>query len=208
MIPSRRIAHAARVAAVPLDFDAALRDDGEPRRAGQPQRLVAGDAELEPRSGAPLFIFMMRERASQLLDAIAAAGFDAPALIADELLELVPAGDAYLRAGRFRAGAMLAFVAGVIERARERGHRKLLVSGEMTWSLSGAPGSDEMIDDEDRLNDLLRHSPDVTIVCHYSTERFDARVTLEALRVHPFVHLPAGLFRGFHSGRTGAAPNS
>jgi hypothetical protein len=54
----------------------------------------------------------------------------------------------------------------------------------------------------------LRHSPDVTIVCHYSTERFDARVTLEALRVHPFVHLSAGLFRGFHSGRTGAAPNS
>ncbi len=164
-------------------------------------RLFAPFFRDHAQSGAPIFYIYDATTRAQLRSAIVAAGWDPQALIDRGLLELVHSSAAYLRTGSFSAAAMLDYVGGVIERAQARGHRKMLFSGEMTWSLSGAPGSHEMIGYEDRLNDLLAGSPDVTIVCHYSTERFDAKLTLEALRVHPYVQLPAGLFRGFHSGR-------
>lgn len=150
-------------------------------------------------SGAPIFYIYDATTLAELQAAIAASGWDCVALTERGLLELVHSSQAYLRSGTFRADEMIAFVAAVIERAHAQGHRKMLVSGEMTWSLAGAPGSHEMIAYENRLNGLLRRSPEVTIVCHYSTERFDAEPTLDALRVHPFVHLPEGLFRGFYT---------
>jgi hypothetical protein len=49
---------------------------------------------------------------------------------------------------------------------------------------------------------LLSRYPDVTIVCHYSTERFGSELTLEALRAHPLVQLADGIFPGLYTPTT------
>ena len=70
----------------------------------------------------------------------------------------------------------------------------------MTWSLGGAPGADGMLVYEERLNDLLRKYPGVTIVCHYDVERLGSRITLGALCTHPHVQLADRLVPGFYRG--------
>jgi excisionase family DNA binding protein len=116
------------------------------------------------------------------------------------LLEFVHAPIAYLPDGRFTVDGMLAFVERAILGHLRHGHRTMLITGEMTWSLGGAPGSTEMIAYEEQLNDLMACYPGVTINCQYDLARFDARVTLESICVHPWVHAPAGLFPGFYRG--------
>ena len=149
--------------------------------------------------GAPIVYIYDSTSREQFSTFVRAAGWDPEELAARGLLELVHSSQAYLRTGSFSASGMLAFVTEAIESVRVRGHRTMLVSGEMTWSLSGAAGSEEMIAYEERLNDLLMNYPDVTIVCHYSTELFGSQLTLEALRAHPFVQLTNGLFPGLYT---------
>jgi excisionase family DNA binding protein len=155
--------------------------------------------------GAPVVYIHDATSREQFEAFVRAAGWDPEELTARGLLRLLHSSQAYLRTGTFSADGMLAFIEAAIEDARARGHEKALVSGEMTWSLAGAPGSSEMIAYEARLNDLLLTYPDVTIVCHYSTERFGAELTVDAMRAHPFVQLPERLFPGFYTG-AGALP--
>jgi len=137
------------------------------------------------------------ERFSELLRA---EGFDPVELARRKLLEFVPAPQAYLPDGRFAVEGMLAFVESAILGHLARGHRTMLISGEMTWSLRGAPGSDGMNEYEERLNDVMARYPGVTINCQYDMERLGARITLESICVHPWVHAPQGLFPGFYRG--------
>ena len=154
--------------------------------------------------GAPIFYIHDSTSREQFCAYVRAAGWDPDDLTARGLLELLHSSQAYLRTGSFSATGMLAFVAEAIESMRARGHRTMLVSGEMTWSLAGAVGSEGMIEYEARLNDLLLNYPDVTIVCHYSVRRFDSQLTLDALRAHPFVQLADGIFPGLYAGSAGA----
>ncbi len=157
--------------------------------------------------GAPVIYIHDETSREQFHHYVRQAGWNPHDLESRGLLRLFHSSEAYLRTGSFSADGMLAFIRGAIEDARARGHEKALVSGEMTWSLAGAPGSSEMIAYEERLNDLLLNYPDVTIVCHYSTVRFGAELTLDALRAHPFVQLPERIFPGFYTG-PGAIPTA
>jgi hypothetical protein len=148
---------------------------------------------------APIVYLHDSTSAEQFLNFVRDDGWNVDALVQYGLLQLVHSNHAYLRTGTFVAGEMLAYVGDVLAAQRARGHEVVLISGEMTWSLRGAPGSDEMIAYEARLNDLLADYPGATIVCHYRVDRFDARLTLDALQAHPFVHLPAGLFTGLYA---------
>ncbi len=124
-------------------------------------------------------------------------GFDPLDLGARGLLEFVPADEAYLPGGSFSIERMLAFVESAILKQRSRGRETMLIAGEMTWSLRGAPGTDGMIAYEQRLTDMLQRYPGVTVNCQYDLKRLSARTALDALCVHPFVHAPQGLFPGF-----------
>lgn len=86
--------------------------------------------------------------------------------------------------------------AAILDR-RSAGHDAMLISGEMTWCLSGAPGVEGMIEYENRLNGLLARYPHVTIVCSYDMHRLSGAITLGALCSHPHVQLPARLVPGY-----------
>jgi excisionase family DNA binding protein len=149
--------------------------------------------------GAPVFYIHDSTSREQFDGFVREEGYDPDGLRARGLLELVHSSQAYLRTGEFTVAGMLAFVEGAIEKLTALGHRTMLISGEMTWSLAGSPGSGGMIRYEELLNDLLAKYPDVTIVCHYSMERFGAELTLEALCAHPHVQLPDRLARGLYA---------
>jgi excisionase family DNA binding protein len=155
-------------------------------------------------AGAPIFYIADATPRARFMDFVRSAGYDPEDLCARGLLQVIAPGDAYLRTGSFSVRAMLTFVEGIIVTSRSRGHRKILISGEMTWSLRGAPGSDGMIAYEERLNDVLARYTGVTIVCHYDVERFGAELTFAALRAHPTVQLPQGFFRGFYAAGSAA----
>jgi hypothetical protein len=92
---------------------------------------------------------------------------------------------------------MIDFMEAAILDRRAADHPRMLVSGEMTWCLSGAPGVEGMIEYESRLNGLLARYPQVTIVCHYDMQRLSGAVTLGAFCSHPHVQLPGRIVPGY-----------
>jgi len=123
-------------------------------------------------------------------------GVDPEQLIASGHLRLLDPSEAYLRTGSFDPDRMVDFMESAILDFRSMGHTAVLISGEMVWSLCGAPGVDGMIDYEGKLNGLLRRHPGVTIVCHYDVERLGSKTTLGALCTHPHVQLGDRLAAG------------
>jgi len=169
------------------------------RDVAESWRLFLPYFRFHAERAAPVLYLYDSTSREQFFGYVRAAGWNPEQLAECGLLELRHSSEAYLATGSFSAAGMLAFVAAAIEERRARGYRTMLVSGEMTWSLAGAPGSQQMIEYEARLNDLLLNYPDVTIVCHYSIERFDSSLTLGALRAHPHVQLADGIFPGLYS---------
>lgn len=123
-------------------------------------------------------------------------GHDPDGLAGRGLLRLLTPGEAYLRAGSFHPERMIDFMESALLDWRARGLHAGLISGEMTWYLSGAPGVEGMIGYEARLNALLARYPDVTIVCHYDTRRLDGELALGALCSHPHAQLRDRLVPG------------
>jgi excisionase family DNA binding protein len=126
-----------------------------------------------------------------------AEGLDPDELKARGLLRLLVPSQAYLRTGGFSGPRMIDFLEAAILDRRALGHTSMLISGEMTWYLTGADGVQGMIPYEMALNDLLRRYPDVTIVCHYDVNRLPGAITLGAICSHPHVHMPDRFVGGF-----------
>ena len=150
--------------------------------------------------GAPMLYIQEDGARADVVARLAGEGFDAAALTARGLLRLLVPTDAYLRTGSFSAPRMIDFMESAILDLRALGHEAILVSGEMTWYLSGAEGVTEMIPYEAALNDLLRRYPDVTIVCHYDMTRLPGNVNLGAICAHTHVQLPDRIVAGFYRG--------
>ena len=93
---------------------------------------------------------------------------------------------------------MIDFMESIILEMRASGYERGLLSGEMTWSLCGAPGVEEMIAYEVRLNALLDKYPNITIICHYNMKLLDGAITLGALCSHPIVQLPDRMVEGYY----------
>ncbi len=144
-----------------------------------------------------LYVHEEQSRADVLMR-LCADGLDPDQMTAGGLLRLLVPAEAYLRSGSFAAERMIDFMEAAILDRRAAGHETMLISGEMTWCLSGAPGVEEMIDYEARLNELLLRYPLVTIVCHYDLHRLSGAVTLGALCSHPHVQLPDRMVAGYY----------
>jgi len=150
---------------------------------------------------APILYIHDTTTRQELIERVRGEGYDVEQLMERGMLRFVHASEAYLRTGpspgSFSATGMIAYLEALILEQRARNYRTVLLSGEMTWSLAGVPGSDELFLYEELLNDLLLKYPGVSAVCHYSTQRFDALKTLEALCQHTVVQMPRRVARGF-----------
>jgi excisionase family DNA binding protein len=147
--------------------------------------------------GAPILLVHDEASGDDVRRRLREVGADVDALARRGLLRLLAPSQSYLRTGSFSADRMIDFMESAILDFRAMGHRTALISGEMSWFLTGAPGVDEMIPYEEKLNDLLRRHTGVTILCHYDVDRLPGRVTLGALCTHPHVQLADRFTAGF-----------
>jgi len=152
---------------------------------------------LDHAERCPILYVHEENSRADVLGRLRGEGLDPKRLAADGLLRLLVPSEAYLRTGSFEPQRMIDFMEGAILERRAAGFDAMLVSGEMTWYLSGAPGVEGMVEYETLLNDMLLRYPQVTIVCHYDMHRLDGAITLGALCSHPHVHLPHGMLPGY-----------
>ncbi len=148
-------------------------------------------------AGAPILCIHDENSRADMLTRFRDEGWDPDRLIADGMLKLLAPSEAYLRNGAFVPERMIDFMEAAILSWRASNHSQILISGEMTWYLSGAPGVENMIEYECQLNDLLVRYPNVTVACHYDTSRLNATTTLGALCSHPHVQLPDRFVPGY-----------
>jgi excisionase family DNA binding protein len=148
----------------------------------------------------PVIYLQHSTSSEQLMQRIHEEGFPLDKLIARGLLRVLPPAQTYLLLGRFEAQRMLDFIETAILAALEAGHKQVLLTGEMTWSLQGSPGAEQMAIYEERLNPLVDRYPTVTIVCQYDLKRFSGDIILDALLTHPSILVArgSGLAAGFY----------
>jgi excisionase family DNA binding protein len=149
-------------------------------------------------AGEPAIYLQHSTSSKQLMQRLHAEGLPLDKLIARGLLRVLPPTQSYLLPGRFDAQHMLDFIETAIQAAQEAGHKRILMTGEMTWSLQGTPGAEEMATYEAQLNPLVDKYPSVTIVCQYDLKRFAGDVILDALLTHPSILVANGHAAGFY----------
>src|SRR6266568_4225231 len=149
-------------------------------------------------TGVPVLYIQDSTPPERLMELLRAEGLPVDDLIARGLLRIIPPDQAYLLTGRFNAQRMLAFMESAILAALAAGYHRVLLTGEMTWSLPNAPGAGGMMDYEALLNPLVDKYPEVTIVCQYDLRSFDGPSVLDALLTHPSVHVASGRVAGFY----------
>ncbi len=151
-------------------------------------------------AGEPVIYLQHSTSSEHLMERIHAEGLPLDKLIASGLLRILPPTQTYLLPGRFDAQRMLNFIETAIQAALEAGHKRVFMTGEMTWSLQGTPGAEQMAIYEDQLNPLVDKYPAVTIICQYDLKRFSGDIILDALLTHPSVLVARGegLLAGFH----------
>jgi len=75
-------------------------------------------------------------------------------------LVLLTGDESYLKGGTFDPDTMIDLLGEETEKALDEGYDALRVTGEMTWVLRGRPGSDRLIEYENKLNRFFpSHKP-------------------------------------------------
>ena len=123
-------------------------------------------------------------RREEILQYLEGRGFDLSGLLSSRQLSIVTPAETYLRDGVFDPDRMIAFLRAETDRAIAEGYPALRVTGEMTWALSGAPGSSRLIEYEAKLNDFFPGSKCLAL-CQYDMRRFNPDSLLDILRTHP-----------------------
>jgi excisionase family DNA binding protein len=149
-------------------------------------------------AGEPVIYLQHSTSSERLMERLRAEGLSLHHLIGSGLLRVLPPAQSYLLSGRFEAQAMLDFIETTIVAGLERGYKRVLMTGEMTWSLADAPGADQLMRYEELLNPLVDRYPAVTIVCQYDLRRFDGVAILDALLTHPSILIASGHAAGFY----------
>jgi len=103
--------------------------------------------------------------------------------LASGQVEIRSAEDSYLPDGRFDVDRTIEMVSAEHANALECGYQALRMGGEMTWALSGAPGSDHVAEYEQRLAGVFGDDT-LTGFCQYDTRRFANDVLSDVEAAH------------------------
>jgi len=67
----------------------------------------------------------------------------------------------------------------------------MYITGEMSWTLRGIPGSDRIIEYEMNINSLFRDHP-ISAICQYDIKRFDRPTLHKIINAHPIIITQGG----------------
>lgn len=118
------------------------------------------------------------------LERLKAAGIDADGCRHCGQLDVLSWDDAYLDGGTFDQDRMLGALNAVIASGRESGYPRMRIMGNMGWTLKGNPGTDQVLEFESRVNDVLTESRQLA-VCVYDSSKMSGAMMMDILRSHP-----------------------
>lgn len=102
------------------------------------------------------------------------------------LVDVISAEAVYHPGGRFDPDSTIGRLDSANAESCRAGFPGRRSSAEMSWALRGYPGSDELVDYEARVNEMVKRYP-VKPVCQYDARRFDGATLFRILQVHPMV---------------------
>jgi len=103
-------------------------------------------------------------------------------------LSIRSAIDVYTPEGVFKPDTMMTLLSDETERALSEGYSALRVTGEMSWVLREPPGSERLIEYENKLNTFYPGTRCLGI-CQYDRQRFNAALLLDVVIAHPTIIL-------------------
>ncbi|MGZ3457490.1 MAG: MEDS domain-containing protein [Archangium sp.] len=133
-----------------------------------------------------MFYIVNIQTAAQLRETLAGAGIDVDGLLRKGQLVILTAKEAYLKEGQFVPEKMIKLLGDATDQALAEGYAALRATGEMTWALAGAPGSERLVEYESLLNEFFPNRK-CYAVCQYDRRRFDSDMLLDILHTHPKV---------------------
>lgn len=110
-----------------------------------------------------------------------------------EQIDLLTWTETYLREGRFDKAQMLAAVTETIEAGRQHGFARTRIVGQMGWALEGHPGSEQLLEYEVEVNDVLARARHPA-VCVYNVNELSGALMMDLLRVHPMTIVSGSLY--------------
>jgi PAS domain S-box-containing protein len=124
-------------------------------------------------------------------------GLDVDYYINKGQFSILTIADAYMKGGVFDPDRMIALLTSETKKALDEGYSALRVTGEMSWALRGLPGSERLIEYENKLNTFFPGSKCLAI-CQYDRRRFGAEILLNILLTHPFAFIGSNLYDNFY----------
>jgi hypothetical protein len=107
-------------------------------------------------------------------------------------LEFLSFEQGYLKDGRFDHNRMLKLLRDAEQKALAEGYSGLTVTGEMDWYNTKAPGVDQIMEYESRIN-YMYPGTTASILCQYDESRFNPGLLMDMVRTHPKVILEGTL---------------
>lgn len=118
------------------------------------------------------------------LERLRGHGVDVDACCSRGQLDVLSWDDAYLDGGIFDQERMLGAIDAVIAAGRESGYPRMRIMGNMGWTLRGNPGTEQVLEFEARVNDVLTESRQLA-VCVYDSSQMSGAMMMDILRSHP-----------------------
>jgi len=135
--------------------------------------------------------------AATVIDSMKA--MDIPVEEAIELgkLTIISKQESYLKQGYFDPDWMIKFLKDATDDAIEKGFSALRVTGEMTWVLSGDPGTERLMEYEAKLNYFFPEN-DALAICQYNLNRFSPEIIQGVISTHPLIIFGGMVCKNFY----------
>ncbi|MEO7937152.1 MAG: MEDS domain-containing protein [Burkholderiaceae bacterium] len=123
-------------------------------------------------------------RIDQHLRQLRAHGIDTEGCQKCGQLEVLGWNDVYLNGGSFDQQRMLGAIDGALQAGKDAGYPRMRIMGNMGWTLEGKPGTDQVLEFEAGVNEVLTHWRQPA-VCVYDLSKLSGSMMMDILRSHP-----------------------
>jgi putative nucleotidyltransferase with HDIG domain len=138
-------------------------------------------------------IYIVNENSvDTIINSFKAWGMNITFFIEKEQMLFLSSNETYLENGYFDPDRMIAFLKKAEKAAIKEGYEGIKVAGEMTWILSGLPGTEKFSEYDDKFNKFIPESR-IIAFCMYNELKFDKGILIEAILAHPKIGIN-GLF--------------
>ena len=114
-------------------------------------------------------------------------GLPFPDEVEGRRVRVVPAEEAYCPGGTFDVDLLMGKRLARYQQILSDGYAGARVTGEMSWSRRGLPGSERVVEYEARLNTSEARKVPTTGLCQYDARLFDGKALHDILSVHPMM---------------------